>query len=178
MLVESLHQHKQSGRKLEGVYCEASVCELVEHQRISNEELLALDVDLLIPAALEGAIHADNAAAVRAPLIAEVANGPIESEAEQALRAAGVVVLPDVLTNAGGVTVSYFEWVQNRQGYPWSLEQVRERLEETLAGAFERTWEIHEEREVSLRDAAYMVALKRLADAIEAQGTRKYFDGG
>jgi glutamate dehydrogenase (NADP+) len=176
--VDSLYEHKHSANKLEGVYCEGSVCELVEHDRITNAELLELDVDLLIPAALEGVIDPENAGAIRAPLIAEVANGPIEGEADEMLRAAGKIVLPDVLTNAGGVTVSYFEWVQNRQGYPWSLEQVRERLEQTLLEAFDRMWEVREERGVSLREGAYSVALRRLADAIEAQGTRKYFDGG
>jgi glutamate dehydrogenase (NADP+) len=175
--VDSLYEHKQTSRRLEGVYCEGSVCELVEHDSISNAELLEMDVELLIPAALEGVIGTENAGSIRAPLIAEVANGPIEGEADELLRAAGKVVLPDVLTNAGGVTVSYFEWVQNRQGYPWTLEEVRERLERTLVDAFERIWEIHEEREIPLRAAAYGVALQRLAEAIECQGTRAYFDG-
>ncbi|MGH0032627.1 MAG: Glu/Leu/Phe/Val family dehydrogenase [Myxococcota bacterium] len=175
--VESLYQHKHETRKLEGVYCEGSVCELVDHEHISNEELLELDVDLLIPAALEGVIDASNAGKIRAGLIAEVANGPIVGSADEILDDAGVTVLPDVLTNAGGVIVSYFEWVQNRQGYPWKLDQVRTRLEETLTDAFGEMWEIHREEGGSLRDAAYTVALRRIGEALAAEGTRDYFSG-
>jgi glutamate dehydrogenase (NADP+) len=150
----------------------------VDHEKISNAELLELDVDLLVPAALEGVIDAENAGRIRAPLIAEVANGPITADADAAIRQRGIAVLPDVLTNAGGVTVSYFEWCQNRQGYPWSLAQVRERLGEVLSRAFEGLWHVHQTEKVSLRDAAYALALRRIAEAIEAEGTRDYFSGG
>ncbi len=176
--VESLYQHKQDTRKLEGVYCEGSVCEMIESKSISNEELLELDVDLLIPAALEGVINEGNAKNIRAKVIAEVANGPIEGNADQILLDAGVEVLPDVLTNAGGVTVSYFEWVQNRQGYPWSLEKVRERLEDELSTAFADMWKIYEEKNVPLRAAAYTSALERIGEAIELQGTQAWFSDG
>lgn len=176
--VEGLYAHKQSAGKVEGVYCESSVCELIEHQKITNAELLELDVDLLVPAALEGVITPENAGRIRAPLIAEVANGPITSDADAALRERDVVVLPDVLTNAGGVTVSYFEWSQNRQGYAWTLSEVRERLAETLSKAFEAIWSIHESEPMSLRDAAYTLALRRIGEAIEAGGTHDYFSGG
>jgi len=173
--IESLHQNKQNTRKLQGVYCEGTVCELVDHQAISNEELLELDVDLLIPAALEGVIHAKNADRIQAPLIAEVANGPILGEVDHRLVEREVFVLPDVLTNAGGVIVSYFEWVQNRQGYAWTLDEVRARLHETLVRAFDEIWKIHEAEGGSFRDAAYALALRRIAAGIEAQGTRKFF---
>jgi glutamate dehydrogenase (NADP+) len=176
--VESLHQHKHRSRALEAVYCEASVCELVEHDKISNEELLELDVELLVPAALEGVITAKNASRIRARAIAEVANGPISGDADAILRERGIPVLPDVLTNAGGVTVSYFEWVQNRQGWAWTLEEVRSRLADRMARAFDATWRIHTEEGIPLRDAAYVVALRRLAGAIESQGTRAFFAGG
>jgi glutamate dehydrogenase (NADP+) len=176
--VESLFQNKQRTRVLSAVYCTGSVCEGVEHQSITNQELLELDVELLVPAALEGVIDADNADRIRAPLIAEVANGPVTGDVDEALHARGCIVLPDVLVNAGGVTTSYFEWVQNRQGYAWSLEEVRERLERSMLAAFDRIWEVHESEEVSLRDAAYRVALRRIASAIETQGTREYFGGG
>lgn len=176
--VESLYAHKQAAGKVEGVYCESSVCELIEHQKITNTELLELDVDLLVPAALESVITPENAGRIRAPLIAEVANGPITSDADAALRERGVVVLPDVLTNAGGVTVSYFEWSQNRQGYAWTLSEVRERLAATLSKAFEAIWSIHESEPMSLRDAAYTLALRRIGEAIEAGGTHDYFSGG
>ena len=176
--VESLYQHKQETRKLDGVYCEGSVCEMIEHDTISNEELLALDVDVLVPAALGGVITEKNAGDVKAKLIAEIANGPVTSDADAPLHEAGVRVLPDVLANAGGVTVSYFEWVQNRGGYPWSLATVRERLEEMMSKAFTRIWEIHKSEDVPLRDAAYRSALHRIAEGIEIHGTRNWFSNG
>ena len=175
--VESLYQHKEATRRLAGVYCEGSVCGMVEHKRIANEELLELDVDLLIPAALEGVIGPSNVDRIRAPVIAEVANGPIIGEVDQRLRERGIVVLPDVLANAGGVTVSYFEWVQNRQGYPWTLEQVRSRLEEVMSRTFQEIWDLSSTENLSVRRAAYTLALRRIAEAIEAQGTWEYFSG-
>ncbi len=176
--VTSLHQHKEETRQLRGVYCEGSVCELVDHDAITNEELLALDVDLLIPAALEGVIGAHNVAVVRAPVIVEVANGPISSDADQELFERGTVVIPDVLANAGGVTVSYFEWVQNRAGYYWTLDEVRSRLEEIMTRAFHEIWERAEKGGVSVRSAAYARALRRIEDAVLAHGTREYFQSG
>ena len=175
--VESLHQVKQETRQLQGVYCEGSVCELVDHDRISNEELLELDVDLLIPAALEGVIHAGNVDRIRAPLVVEVANGPITGDVDQVLADRGTRVVPDVLANAGGVIVSYFEWVQNRQGYPWTLDEVRERLEAMLVQAFDDMWSVHESEGVTLRAAAYSVAMRRIGEAIASHGTREYFQG-
>jgi glutamate dehydrogenase (NADP+) len=176
--VESLYRNKQDTRELRDVYCTGSVCELVGHEQISNDELLALDVDLLIPAALEGVIDTHNVDRIRAPLIAEVANGPITSDAELRLNERGTLVLPDVLTNAGGVTVSYFEWVQNRQGYAWTLDEVRERLEEVMVRAFDEVWRIHTDEEVPLRAASYRLALRRIADAIASHGTREFFSEG
>ncbi len=175
--IESLFKNKQETRKLQGVYCEGTVCELVDHQTISNEELLELDVDLLIPAALEGVITRENADRIKAPLIAEVANGPIVGEADQILKERGAVVLPDVLTNAGGVTVSYFEWVQNLQGYSWTLEEVRARLYDSLSRAFDDIWTIYEGDGGTIRDAAYTVALRRIAEGIESHGTCAFFSG-
>jgi glutamate dehydrogenase (NADP+) len=173
--VESLYEHKQRSRELRGVYCTGSVCEIVEHQRISNEELLELDVELLIPAAIEGVIGADNVKRIRAPLIVEVANGPIAGEVDDVLTSNGTMVVPDVLANAGGVIVSYFEWVQNRQGYPWTLEDVRAKLEEVLSRAFGEMWYIHENEDLPLRSAAYAVAMRRIAEAVESGGTREFF---
>jgi glutamate dehydrogenase (NADP+) len=174
--VESLHQHKVEMHQLSGVYCEASVCEVVDHERITNEALLELDVELLVPAALEGVIGPWNVARVRAPYIVEVANGPVLASVDAILRERGTVVVPDVLANAGGVTVSYFEWVQNREGYPWTLEQVRTRLEEVLVRSFDRVWSTAEESDLSLRGAAYATALGRIGEAVEAAGTQSYFD--
>tara|TARA_R110002167_G_scaffold46366_1_gene138475 strand:+ start:6915 stop:8210 length:1296 start_codon:yes stop_codon:yes gene_type:complete len=176
--IDSLWAEKQASRKMRAVYCEQSVCQLIEHREISNDELLALDVDLLIPAALEGVITAANVDSIRAKTIIEVANGPIETDAEVVLEARGVSIVPDVLANAGGVTVSYFEWVQNRSGYPWTLEQVRERLEQYMQQAFERVWQVAEADSISLRSAAYTSALQRISQATTAHGTREYFSNG
>ncbi len=145
---------------------------------ISNDELLRLDVDILAPSALEAVIGAWNVHRVQARTIIEVANGPVTSEADAVLEQNGQVVLPDVLVNAGGVTVSYFEWVQNRQGRSWSLEEVRQELAKIMTSAFDRVWTLVEERSVSPRTAAYILAIKRIGDAIQAHGTREYFSVG
>ena len=173
--VESLYQVKQETRKLQGVYCEGSVCELVDHDQITNEELLELDVELLIPAALEGVIDRENVDRVKATAIVEVANGPITGDVDERLAERGVQVVPDVLANAGGVTVSYFEWVQNQQGYPWTLEEVRARLADVMDRAFDETWTVHETEQVALRSAAYRAAMRRIAKAESSLGTREYF---
>ncbi len=173
--VDSLYRNKQETRKLRGVYCEGTVCQLVDHKRISNEELLELEVDILIPAALEGVIGPWNVDRIRAPVIVEVANGPVLGEVDAKLFEAGKIVVPDVLANAGGVTVSYFEWVQNRAGYAWTLEDVRARLAEVMKRSFGEIWELASAKKSSLRSAAYTVALRRIAEAIHAHGTRDYF---
>ncbi len=175
--VESVRREKLASQELRGVYCEGSVCHAVDHERITNEELLELDVDLLVPAALEGVIGPGNAERIRARVIAEVANGPIRGEVDRLLFERGVVVLPDVLTNAGGVTVSYFEWVQNRQGLRWSLEEVRRRLGEVLPAAFREVHGLARAEAIPFRDAAYRLALQRIAEATAAQGTRAFFRG-
>lgn len=174
--VESVWQEKQASRELKAVYCEGSVCEQGDDQLISHAELLALDVDLLIPAALENVITADNVESIKARWITEVANGPITKEADEKLHAQGTVIIPDVLANAGGVIVSYFEWVQNRSGYPWSLDEVNERLAEKLTNTFEEMWQYqHQNEGVSLRAAAYAKALLRMQDILKIRGTKKYF---
>ncbi len=175
--VESLYQHKQDTRRLRGVYCEGSVCQLVDHKQISNEDLLELDVDILIPAALEGVIGSHNAARIRAPIIVEVANGPISGDVDLELFERGIQVVPDVLANAGGVTVSYFEWVQNRAGYYWTLDEVRSRLADIMTRAFAEVWAAAEHERKSLRSAAYATALHRIEEAELAHGTRGYFQG-
>lgn len=137
----------------------------LEAERITNEELLELDVDLLIPAALGGVITMENAGRIKAPLIIEAANAPIDYDGDQILREHGVTVLPDILANAGGVTASYFEWVQNRQHYQWGLSRVRQELDHVLTEAFERVWEMSVERKVSLRTAAYILGIGRVGRA-------------
>jgi glutamate dehydrogenase (NADP+) len=173
--IPSLMHVKNETRELKAVYCEGSVCEAVEAEAITNEELLELDVDLLIPAALENQITIDNAERIRAQVIVEVANGPITSDADRVLAAAGKLVVPDILANAGGVTVSYFEWVQNRQGFYWTRDQVATRLQEMMAREFNAVFERMEEHGTDMRTAAYVHALQRMGEALEALGTYSYF---
>jgi len=134
-------------------------------EQISNEELLELDVELLIPAALGGVITAENAPRIKAPVIIEAANAPIRPDADDMLSEKGTVVLPDILANAGGVTVSYFEWAQNRQYYQWGLDRVRQELDRVLSTAFEEVWDLSREHEVSLRTAAFMLGISRVGRA-------------
>jgi glutamate dehydrogenase (NADP+) len=176
--VPSLIQNKNQTRQLKAVYCEGSVCEIVEAQNISNEALLELDVDLLIPAALENQITSKNARAVRAPVIVEVANGPTTDEADALLAERGTLVVPDILANAGGVTVSYFEWVQNKAGYYWTLEEVQTRLKEIMSREFRHVYDLMEKNRIDMRTAAYAHALNRLGEAVASQGTRKFFAAG
>jgi glutamate dehydrogenase (NADP+) len=173
--VPSVRQFKESTRRVKAVYCEGSVCNLVDHEEISNEELLELDVDILIPAALENQITEANAAAIKAKFIFEVANGPINFAGDEILNQKGIHVFPDILVNAGGVTVSYFEWVQNRMGFYWTLDEVNSRLKQKMVEESERIWTLSQEKEISLRTAAYVHALNRLGEAVSARGTKAYF---
>jgi glutamate dehydrogenase (NAD(P)+) len=133
--------------------------------KITNEQLLELDVDLLIPAALGGVITRENAPRIKAPVIVEAANAPTEPDGDDILARNGKTVLPDILANAGGVTASYFEWVQNRQHYQWGLNRVRQELDAVLAEAFQRVWELADERHVTLRTAAYIIGIGRVGRA-------------
>ncbi|MBE3582102.1 MAG: Glu/Leu/Phe/Val dehydrogenase [Thermoanaerobacteraceae bacterium] len=137
---------------------------------LSNEQLFALECDIIIPAALENAITAAVAEGIRARIIAEAANGPTTPEADKILEDKGVLVIPDILANAGGVTVSYFEWVQNLTNYYWTEEEVNRRLEEMMVRAFQDVYQMHLDKKVSMRDAAYMVAVNRIAGAMKVRG--------
>ena len=137
---------------------------------ITNEALLALDVDVLIPAALGGVLTEDNAGDVRAKFIIEAANGPTTPEADAIFHQKNIVVLPDILANAGGVTVSYFEWVQNQQYFRWDLSRVREELERTMTRSFDKVWSTAQEKKVSLRVGAYLVGIGRVARATTLGG--------
>jgi glutamate dehydrogenase (NADP+) len=145
------------------------------HEQLDADKLIGVECDLLVPSALENMIHADNAASVKAKLVLELANGPVTAEADELLARKGVVVLPDILANAGGVTVSYFEWVQNRQGYYWTLEEIHDRLRTIMEREGRAIWNLSREKEISVRTAAYVHALGRLAEAIEAHGTQNFF---
>lgn len=147
-----------------------SVVGLPGAESISNEELLELDVTLLWPAALENVITEENAARIKAQIIAEAANGPTTPEADQILHEKGIFTIPDFLCNAGGVTVSYFEWVQNVYGYYWPLEEVHQRLDEKMTKAFHDVLEMHKQRRVHMRLAAYLVAVQRVAEAMRLRG--------
>jgi glutamate dehydrogenase (NADP+) len=173
--VPSLIRVKNESRQLRAVYCNGALCESVEAEGISNEELLELDVDLLVPAALGNQITAENVDRIKASVILELANGPTTSEADAALADRGVLVVPDILANAGGVTVSYFEWTQNRQGYYWSLDDVHRRLQEIMARELAATYDLMTEHGTDMRTAAYAHALNRIGLAIEAKGTHRYF---
>lgn len=139
-------------------------------EKMPGEALLELDVDLLIPAALGDVLTKENAGNVRAKSIIEAANGPVDPEADEILAAKRVMILPDILANAGGVTVSYFEWVQNRQHYRWTLDRVRQELDRTLSDAFENVWQHSASNDVSLRTAAFMLAISRVQRATELAG--------
>ncbi|MGS1094489.1 Glu/Leu/Phe/Val family dehydrogenase [Aquamicrobium terrae] len=146
------------------------------HQAIAADELVGVDCDVLVPAALENMIHKHNAHTVKARLVLELANGPVTPEADEILAERNVVVLPDILANAGGVTVSYFEWVQNKQGYYWELGEIHTKLRSIMEREGRAIWELSVSRGVTPRTAAYVHALSRLAEAIEAHGTQSYFD--
>ncbi len=137
---------------------------------VVNAELLELPCDLLVPAALEGVIHAGNAPNIKARVIAEGANGPMTPEADEILFKRGVMVVPDILANAGGVTVSYFEWVQALQSFYWSLEEVNGHLYKHVTRSFDQVMAISREKQVNLRVAAYIKAIARVAKAIELRG--------
>jgi glutamate dehydrogenase/leucine dehydrogenase len=137
---------------------------------ISNEELLELKTDILVPAALENQLTSKNANKVQAKIVAEAANGPTVPEADKVFWEKKITVLPDILANAGGVTVSYFEWAQNIQGYSWTLNEVNERLNRTMSESYALVHKVAEERKIHNRTAAYVVAIQRVVDALHIRG--------
>jgi len=154
-------------------YAEANKGSLEGYQQadqISNDELLTLDVDVLVPAAKEDQITKKNAADIQAHIIAEGANGPTTPAADDILNSNGVIVIPDILANAGGVTVSYFEWVQDRQGYFWTLDRVNRRLDRSMRQAFDNVYEAAEQYDVSLRIGAYVLGIDKVASALQMRG--------
>ena len=164
-----------NGLNVETMYARRGVGGLIERpltglQAISNAELLELPVDILIPAALESQITDENAPRVQAKMVVEAANGPITSGGDDILDARGIYVVPDILANAGGVVVSYFEWVQDAQSFFWEESEVNDRMQRIMINAFRDVAAVAAERSLHLREAAYVVALKRVVDAIEMRG--------
>lgn len=175
---EPMWHHKHETRELKGmIYCDASVCDEANTERMSNDELLALDVDVLALAAMGNQITRDNVGEVRAGAILEIANGPVDAAADEHFEKRKIPVLPDVLVNAGGVIVSYMEWIQNRTGDYWSEGKVQKRLSEQLERETDRCLDLAENEKISLRSAAYMQGIERIVQAIEGRGTHRYFNG-
>jgi glutamate dehydrogenase (NAD(P)+) len=139
-------------------------------ERITNDELLQLPVDILVPAALEGQLHGGNAALVQAPMIIEAANGPTTSEGDRILNERGIFVVPDILANAGGVIVSYFEWVQDLQSFFWEESEVNERLERIITRAYQEVARIQSTESCTMRQAAYTLAVRRVVEATQVRG--------
>lgn len=137
---------------------------------ITNKELLELDCDILVPAAIENQITAANAHSIKAQIVVEAANGPTTLEATKILTERGILLVPDVLASAGGVTVSYFEWVQNNQGYYWTEEEVEEKLEKVMVRSFENVYSLSQTRRVDMRLSAYMVGARKMAEASRFRG--------
>jgi glutamate dehydrogenase (NAD(P)+) len=159
--VQAALAHKQDTGSLEG---------LAGAEAITNDELLLVDCDVLAPCALEQVITDDNAGQIKASIVCEGANGPVTPDADVILDDRGVLVLPDVLANAGGVIVSYFEWVQGLQEYFWKESEVNAKLNDIITRAFAETWRAHEERSLSMRQAAYALAVGRVAEATTIRG--------
>ena len=159
--VQAALAHKQDTGSLEG---------LAGAEAITNDELLLVDCDVLAPCALEQVITGDNADQIKASIVCEGANGPVTPDADVILNDRGVLVLPDVLANAGGVVVSYFEWVQGLQEYFWKESEVNAKLNDIITRAFAETWRAHEERSLPMRQAAYALAVGRVAEATTTRG--------
>jgi glutamate dehydrogenase/leucine dehydrogenase len=156
-----VHEFKKKG---------GSVVGFPGSREISNEKLLELDVDILVPAALEHVITKDNAKRIKAKIVAEGANGPTTPEADAILYKNGIMLVPDILANAGGVTASYFEWVQDLQFFFWSVDEIKERLRAIMTNAFAPVYKISKEKKVDMRTAAYILALGEVARALELRG--------
>jgi glutamate dehydrogenase (NAD(P)+) len=159
--VQAALAHKQESGALEG---------LAGTEPLTNEELLLADCDVLAPCALEQVITGENADQVKASIVCEGANGPVTPDADRILDDRGVLVLPDVLANAGGVVVSYFEWVQGLQEYFWKEAEVNAKLNDIITRAFAETWRTHEERSLPMRQSAYALAVGRVAEATTTRG--------
>lgn len=159
--VEKLMEYREKTGNIAG---------FADTKELPKEDIFTLDVDILVPAALENVITSQNADKIKAKIVAEGANGPTTPEADEILDKKGVWVIPDILANAGGVTVSYFEWVQNLYGFYWTEEEVLKREEQLMVDAFNNVYDISQKYNVNMRTAAYMLSIKRVAEAMKAKG--------
>jgi len=166
--VKTLNCKKEKGL-LGECFCTVKSCAIENGQKISNEDLLELEVDILVPSALENVITVQNASKIKAQAIIEMANGPITPEADKILEKNNVLVIPDVLANAGGVTVSYFEWLQNLENAHWSKAEVLARLKPMMERSFDEMWQMKQKIKQSARISVYLVAVKRVVDAMIAR---------
>lgn len=170
-----VNEAKHRSDSVEGLYCEGSVCDEAAMERdgvrrITNEELLTCDCDILVPAALDNQIRGDNAEGVKASIVLEIANGPTAPAADLRLFEKKVTVIPDVLANAGGVTVSYFEWIQNNENYYWSEDEVFGKLKPIMERSLEAVMRLAGEKQVTLREAAFAIGVERILAALHARG--------
>ncbi len=161
---KTLECKKEKGM-LSGCYCIGSVCDVKQGKKITNEELLELPIDVLVPAALENVITGGNASKIQAKMILELANGPITNDADEILKKKNITIIPDILANSGGVCVSYYEWYQNMHSQHWTKDDVFKKLKKQMEEASDEVWHTAKEKNVTLRDAAYMVALNRIQNA-------------
>ncbi|GKT11215.1 MAG: glutamate dehydrogenase (NADP+) [Thiomicrorhabdus sp.] len=173
--VNDIYSYKQVHGQLASVYCDNTTYKEMEFDEITNSELLELDVDVLVLGALENQVTLLNADNIKAKTILEIANGPVTPQADEILETKGVTVLPDVLVNSGGVTVSYFEWVQNRAGYYWGENEVNEKLKIIMQRESNIVFDKALSHGCSIRTAAYIQGVERLAGAIDQRGNRKFF---
>lgn len=172
---QRIHKYKQQTGSVRGEYCQGSVCDIEKLKLdnttvISNEELLVCDCDLLIPAALDNVITEKNAKDVQAKFILELANGPVSPEADQILKSRHIVAIPDILANAGGVTVSYFEWVQGRSGEQWSSDKVDTELRRVMLAAFDDVRSEAKRSNGTYREGAFNLAVKRIIETMKVRG--------
>ncbi len=158
---EAINRHKKGGGSVSG---------FPGAETVTNEELLEIDCDILVPAAVEGVISVKNAYKVKARVVCEAANGPITFEGDKILSDRGIFVVPDILANSGGVTVSYFEWVQDIQAYFWSEEDVNERLRQIMERAFVEVYQMAEDKGLTMRQAAHWIGVGRVAEAHLTRG--------
>lgn len=160
--IDKIMSCKKEKGEVAGCYCVGGVCDISKGKKITNAQLLELPVDILVPAALENVINKENMQKIQAKIIIEMANGPISEEAYDYLTKKGILIVPDVLANSGGVAVSYLEWYQNMKGQTWSEEKVNKKLHSMMKDAFEEIWQTYKKRKSSLKQAAFETAIGRM----------------